>query len=134
MGAQDPVRALREEIDILRARIVELEAAFAVPDPVAAHWDLSPSLARMFAALAARGSVSTDGLAVCCVGRTDGCRSTDTVKAQIARLRQRLAPHGYRIMAIRGWGYRMEKPEAPTTDSCVAALRAAGVALRRVAV
>ena len=27
MGAQDPVRALREENDILRARIVELEAA-----------------------------------------------------------------------------------------------------------
>jgi DNA-binding response OmpR family regulator len=132
MGGE-AIRALREENDSLRARVAELEAALAVPDPVAAHWDLSPSLARMFAALAARGSVSSEGLAVCCVGWTDGSRSSETVKAQISRLRERLAPHGYRITAIRGWGYRMEKPEPAATDACVTALRATGAVLRRAA-
>ncbi|MEH6721313.1 MAG: hypothetical protein V7704_20740 [Aurantimonas endophytica] len=133
--AEAAIRALREENDLLRARVSELQHALRPYNRQALEWGLGPSHTGMFATLAARSAASYEALALAGVGPTDGIRSPETVKTQIARLRKRIAPYGYRIEPVWGFGYRLVPPKAATetTDVCVAALRCAGTALRRAA-
>mgnify|MGYP002718379293 CR=1 FL=1 len=124
--------ALRERIAFLEEENAQLRAAMAPASLTPPEWRLSPSHSRMFAALAARQSVSHDGLLMCCAGPTDGERSNETLRNQVMRLRKRIQPYGYDVVAVWGQGYRLVRPEDRVADVCVGILRSVEREMRAV--
>lgn len=137
--------SLREENDLLRARIAEFEEILSAMELVApAEWGLTPSQARVFALLARRDAVSHESLRIACVGPAGSERGDSLVKVHVSKLRRKIKPHGYGIAVIWGQGYRLIRPAQVSeadriiassieaiADACTATLRAVGREMRR---
>lgn len=112
MDARARIEKLEDENYGLRLRIRELEAALMVPWKAPEEWQLTPTEARVFKALAARAFLTKTALFTI-VWACDNADvpSQKIIDAYISKLRRKLKPFGIKIWTRWGEGYFLDEAQ-----------------------
>ena len=106
------IERLRDENELLKARIRELEEVFSAPKPLPEEWSLTPTEAKIVVALAKRPTLSRENLLIILYGNLNKDRPGDnTISVFLWRIRKKLKPYGIEIKT-KVWEkrYFMPKP------------------------
>lgn len=101
--------SLREENDMLREQVRQMHALLQPPLTFPFEWGLTLAEARILQCLvgAPDGRRSRDAIHVAASGQ-DPLSSPKVIEVRICKLRQKLAPLGFKISTLHGFGYRLD--------------------------
>lgn len=105
----DLTDSLRQENAALRERVRQLEEALASSSVVVPiEWGLTPSEARLFAALTTRDVLTKDAIMTALYSdRPDDDPETKIVDVYVCKIRPKLRPFGIEIATVWGRGYSL---------------------------
>jgi hypothetical protein len=106
---------LREENELLRERLLQLEASLGLDEALPPEWGLTRAESVIVKLLLRRREVSHETLRLVLYGdRLEDSPDSRTIITFISKIRQKLRPHGYEIKNIHNFGYRLltDRPKA----------------------
>lgn len=114
----DLVEEMRREIETLKERVRQLEAALVPPTDIPVEWGLPNCEARLFAHLASRPVASKESCFHALYSdRVHEQPALQTVESHMSKLRRKIRRHGFDISGERFVGYRLIRPDDHAHES-----------------